>query len=179
MWLQEELEQGPAGGDGEGEEEFIPNDVPAYASDNRLNNPATLAQYAQQPGMWEVLPPALNGGQGPLAGAGSLGGAPAVGQGPGAGRPPGPAQGLGDGDPQDGEYDIDAALEELEVQDEALKRQQARAARGAEVPTEEMYRECQELLQMFGLPYIVAPVEVRTGPEESSGATCSATCSAG
>jgi hypothetical protein len=24
-----------------------------------------------------------------------------------------------------------------------------------------MYRECQELLQMFGLPYIMAPVEVR------------------
>jgi hypothetical protein len=30
-----------------------------------------------------------------------------------------------------------------------------------QVPTEEMYRECQELLQMFGLPYIMAPVEVR------------------
>jgi hypothetical protein len=30
-----------------------------------------------------------------------------------------------------------------------------------ETPTEDMYAECQELLQMFGLPYIIAPMEVR------------------
>jgi hypothetical protein len=29
-----------------------------------------------------------------------------------------------------------------------------------ETPTEDMYAECQELLQMFGLPYIIAPMEV-------------------
>lgn len=30
-----------------------------------------------------------------------------------------------------------------------------------ETPTEDMYAECQELLQMFGLPYIIAPMEVQ------------------
>jgi len=38
--------------------------------------------------------------------------------------------------------------------------QASRAARSAEGPTPEMYGECQELLQLFGIPYIVAPVEV-------------------
>ena len=31
--------------------------------------------------------------------------------------------------------------------------------RNADSPTNEMYGECQELLQMFGLPYIIAPME--------------------
>jgi len=39
--------------------------------------------------------------------------------------------------------------------------QMNKAARSAEVPTAQMYLECQELLQMFGIPYIVAPTEVR------------------
>ncbi len=43
---------------------------------------------------------------------------------------------------------------------EALRKKRAKAARAAEGPTPEMYAECQELLQLFGLPYIVAPVEV-------------------
>lgn len=30
---------------------------------------------------------------------------------------------------------------------------------GSEAPTSEMYGECQELLQLFGLPYIIAPME--------------------
>ncbi len=30
-----------------------------------------------------------------------------------------------------------------------------------DTPTEDMYAECQELLQLFGLPYIIAPGEVR------------------
>jgi hypothetical protein len=29
----------------------------------------------------------------------------------------------------------------------------------SENPTNEMYAECQELLQLFGLPYIIAPTE--------------------
>lgn len=33
-----------------------------------------------------------------------------------------------------------------------------------ETPTEDMYAECQELLQMFGLPYIIAPMEVMKAP---------------
>lgn len=28
-----------------------------------------------------------------------------------------------------------------------------------ETPTNEMYGECQELLQLFGLPYLIAPME--------------------
>jgi hypothetical protein len=40
---------------------------------------------------------------------------------------------------------------------------QARASRNLEAPTPEMYAECQELLQLFGLPFIVAPMEVGVG----------------
>lgn len=58
--------------------------------------------------------------------------------------------------------DIDAALEAAEAEGEVLRREQRRAAVGAEGPSPEMYAECQELLQMFGLPFIVAPVEVGT-----------------
>eukprot|EP00967_Tisochrysis_lutea_P151476 scaffold294734_cov15-Tisochrysis_lutea.AAC.1 len=36
----------------------------------------------------------------------------------------------------------------------------AKTARANEGPSPEMYAECQELLQLFGIPYIVAPVEV-------------------
>ena len=36
-----------------------------------------------------------------------------------------------------------------------------------ETPTEDMYAECQELLQMFGLPYIIAPMEVMKLPRQS------------
>jgi len=32
-------------------------------------------------------------------------------------------------------------------------------ARSSERPTPEMYKECQELLQMFGIPYLIAPQE--------------------
>ncbi len=34
---------------------------------------------------------------------------------------------------------------------------QARTAGTADVPTNEMYGDCQELLQLFGIPYIIAP----------------------
>ncbi len=58
------------------------------------------------------------------------------------------------------ELDLDMELEAVEAEDQRLRRAQAKAARGAEAPTSEMYAECQELLQLFGLPFIVAPVEV-------------------
>ncbi|KAF5830170.1 hypothetical protein DUNSADRAFT_14946 [Dunaliella salina] len=54
--------------------------------------------------------------------------------------------------------DIDSALAAIEAEDVKL-RGQARTARATEGPSPEMYAECQELLQLFGIPYIVAPVE--------------------
>ena len=40
-----------------------------------------------------------------------------------------------------------------------LQSQHRAQVRNADSPTNEMYGECQELLQMFGLPYIIAPME--------------------
>lgn len=56
--------------------------------------------------------------------------------------------------------DIDAELDALEAESHHLKREGAKAARSAEGPTADMYADCQELLQLFGLPFIVAPTEV-------------------
>ncbi|GLI68761.1 hypothetical protein VaNZ11_013252, partial [Volvox africanus] len=54
---------------------------------------------------------------------------------------------------------LDELLEEVEAEEQELRSVQARASRNLEAPTPEMYQECQELLQMFGLPFIVAPME--------------------
>lgn len=40
-----------------------------------------------------------------------------------------------------------------------LQSQHKAQVRNADSPTNEMYGECQELLQMFGLPYVIAPME--------------------
>ena len=58
--------------------------------------------------------------------------------------------------------DIDVELAAVDAESEALRQDRYRAARSADAPTAEMYAECQELLQIFGLPFIVAPVEVRS-----------------
>ncbi len=42
---------------------------------------------------------------------------------------------------------------------QALQAEQKRQTRNADAPTNEMYGECMELLQLFGLPYIIAPME--------------------
>ena len=42
---------------------------------------------------------------------------------------------------------------------QALQSQHRKQAGGIDTPTAEMFGECQELLQMFGLPYIIAPME--------------------
>ena len=42
---------------------------------------------------------------------------------------------------------------------QALQAQHRKQAGGIDTPTAEMFGECQELLQMFGLPYIIAPME--------------------
>lgn len=50
-------------------------------------------------------------------------------------------------------------LEQL-VQEEAILRADRRAATGqSDSPTEQMFTECQELLQICGIPYIIAPTE--------------------
>lgn len=40
-----------------------------------------------------------------------------------------------------------------------LAKEHRKQAGISDTPTSDMYGECQELLQMFGLPYIIAPVE--------------------
>ncbi|KAK9819017.1 hypothetical protein WJX74_004467 [Apatococcus lobatus] len=55
--------------------------------------------------------------------------------------------------------DIDEELRILEDEAQALQAEQKRQTRNADAPTNEMYGECMELLQMFGLPYIIAPME--------------------
>ncbi len=40
-----------------------------------------------------------------------------------------------------------------------LQKEHRKQAGISDTPTSGMYGECQELLQMFGLPYIIAPVE--------------------
>eukprot|EP00887_Chlorella_sp_A99_P002071 scaffold21.g2071.t1 len=55
--------------------------------------------------------------------------------------------------------DREAELASLQ-QEEGQLRAKARAQKGqTETPTGQMYQECQELLTMFGLPYIIAPTE--------------------
>jgi 5'-3' exonuclease len=50
-------------------------------------------------------------------------------------------------------------LEEL-IRQEASLRAERRAATGqSDSPTDEMFKECQELLQLCGIPYIIAPTE--------------------
>ena len=58
------------------------------------------------------------------------------------------------------------AVPAVRLDPEALQREEAslraehRAAAGqSDTPTDAMYRECQELLQLFGLPYLIAPAE--------------------
>ncbi|MCD9638800.1 hypothetical protein HAX54_022953 [Datura stramonium] len=56
-----------------------------------------------------------------------------------------------------------ASLEEemhvLDKEREKLGDEQRKLERNAESVSSEMFAECQELLQMFGLPYIIAPME--------------------
>ncbi|KAL0021716.1 hypothetical protein WJX79_006455 [Trebouxia sp. C0005] len=56
-------------------------------------------------------------------------------------------------------FDLDAEMASLDKQTKRLQSQHRAQVRNADSPTSEMYGECQELLQMFGLPYIIAPME--------------------
>ncbi|GMH40145.1 hypothetical protein BSKO_08049 [Bryopsis sp. KO-2023] len=57
------------------------------------------------------------------------------------------------------QLDLEEELALLQTETQFLEEQQKRLTRHAETPTPQMYAECQELLQMFGLPYIIAPME--------------------
>ncbi|GAB4814523.1 hypothetical protein N2152v2_001569 [Parachlorella kessleri] len=58
--------------------------------------------------------------------------------------------------------DIGTQLSDLQREERRL-REAHRAHRGqSDAPTSEMYAECQELLQMFGIPYIIAPMEAES-----------------
>ena len=49
--------------------------------------------------------------------------------------------------------EVEEALQGLQAEEAALEDIRRKQARNADEPTSEMYHECQELLQMFGIPY--------------------------
>ncbi|KAK9271977.1 hypothetical protein L1049_002344 [Liquidambar formosana] len=68
----------------------------------------------------------------------------------------------------DGNKNIEAEITEASLQEEMLilgqesinlGEEQRKHERNAESVSSEMFAECQELLQMFGLPFIIAPME--------------------
>lgn len=54
---------------------------------------------------------------------------------------------------------IEKMLKEAEEEQARLKHEVRQAKQGAEHVTDDMYREVQELLTLFGIPYIIAPQE--------------------
>lgn len=49
--------------------------------------------------------------------------------------------------------------EALQREEASLRAEHRAAAGQSDTPTDAMYRDCQELLQLFGLPYLIAPAE--------------------
>ena len=63
---------------------------------------------------------------------------------------------------QRSEINRDSIEKELNIVDEDIEKlteEYRRSIRYSDEPTPEMYAECQELLTMFGIPYIIAPME--------------------
>lgn len=54
---------------------------------------------------------------------------------------------------------LETLLGETDVERGALRADARRANAGADAPTEDMYRQVQELLTLFGVPYVIAPQE--------------------
>mmetsp|Transcript_6751 Transcript_6751/g.29398 ORF Transcript_6751/g.29398 Transcript_6751/m.29398 type:complete len:352 (-) Transcript_6751:342-1397(-) len=54
---------------------------------------------------------------------------------------------------------LGAMLDDTYAEIERLRSEGKSAARGADTPTEEMYRQIQDLLTLFGVPYLIAPQE--------------------
>ena len=55
--------------------------------------------------------------------------------------------------------DYDAELARVSADVAAARREGARARAAADAPTPEMFEQVQEMLQLFGLPYLIAPAE--------------------
>ncbi|KAL4441195.1 hypothetical protein ABPG77_011432 [Micractinium sp. CCAP 211/92] len=65
-----------------------------------------------------------------------------------------------EGTQEEGEpLDFEAQLEALQAEERAMKAAQRKGQGQSDQPTQDMYQDCMELLQMFGLPYIIAPQE--------------------
>jgi DNA excision repair protein ERCC-5 len=56
-------------------------------------------------------------------------------------------------------FDLEAEFDALHAETASATDDARRARSAAEGPTPEMFEQCQELLQLFGIPYIVAPME--------------------
>ena len=54
---------------------------------------------------------------------------------------------------------LEALLGETRDERGALRAEARRANAGADAPTEDMYRQIQDLLTLFGIPYVIAPQE--------------------
>ena len=54
---------------------------------------------------------------------------------------------------------LEAMLDEARKEHAFLQSEGQNAARGADTPTEEMYHQIQDLLTLFGVPYVIAPQE--------------------
>jgi hypothetical protein len=54
---------------------------------------------------------------------------------------------------------LETLLDETDLERGTLQTEACQAARGADAPTEDMYRQVQELLTLFGVPYVIAPQE--------------------
>ena len=54
---------------------------------------------------------------------------------------------------------LETMLDEARKEHALLQSEGKNAARGADTPTEEMYHQIQDLLTLFGVPYVIAPQE--------------------
>ncbi|KAM5581598.1 DNA repair protein UVH3 [Rosa sericea] len=70
-----------------------------------------------------------------------------------------PAKGIGNADIEVTEANLEEEMLILDQECMNLGDEQRRLERNVESVSSEMFTECQELLQMFGIPYIIAPME--------------------
>ena len=61
--------------------------------------------------------------------------------------------------PQQQQVTIEEASQVLRNEEDLLRAHHKAAAGQSDTPTDVMYSECQQLLQLFGIPYLIAPAE--------------------